>query len=94
MNDAFLQVENLETAYGASQVLFGISLDIRAGEVLGLVGESGSGKSVTALSVLRLIPTPPGRIVGGEIQFMFGNPATVLPQTFGVGCIRVLINWL
>ena len=39
------------------------------GEVLGLVGESGSGKSVTALSILRLIPDPPGRIVGGEIRF-------------------------
>ena len=39
------------------------------GEVLGLVGESGSGKSVTALSILRLIPDPPGRIVGGEILF-------------------------
>ncbi len=42
---------------------------IYPGEVLGLVGESGSGKSVTALSVLRLIPDPPGRIVAGEILF-------------------------
>ncbi len=44
-----------------------VSLDIFPGEVVGLVGESGSGKSVTALSILRLIPDPPGRIVGGEI---------------------------
>ena len=51
----------------------GVDLDIRAGEVLGLVGESGSGKSVTALSILRLIPDPPGRIVGGEILFRGRN---------------------
>ena len=47
----------------------GVDLDIRQGEVLGLVGESGSGKSVTALSILRLIPDPPGKIVSGEIIF-------------------------
>jgi oligopeptide/dipeptide ABC transporter ATP-binding protein len=47
----------------------GVDLSIFPGEVLGLVGESGSGKSVTALSVLRLIPDPPGRIVAGEIYF-------------------------
>jgi len=47
----------------------GVDLDVRPGEVLGLVGESGSGKSVTALSVLRLIPDPPGKIVAGEIRF-------------------------
>jgi oligopeptide/dipeptide ABC transporter ATP-binding protein len=46
-----------------------VSLDVMQGEVLGLVGESGSGKSVTALSVLRLVPDPPGRIVSGEILF-------------------------
>ena len=48
------------------------------GEVLGLVGESGSGKSVTALSILRLVPDPPGRIVGGEIRFM-GRDLLKLP---------------
>ncbi|NUN96092.1 MAG: ABC transporter ATP-binding protein [Candidatus Omnitrophica bacterium] len=47
----------------------GVNLDIRSGEVVGLVGESGCGKSATALSILRLIPNPPGRIVGGEIRF-------------------------
>jgi peptide/nickel transport system ATP-binding protein len=45
----------------------GISLDIRKGETLGLVGESGCGKSVTALSIMRLIPSPPGKIVRGQI---------------------------
>ena len=56
-----------DTEAGVAKAVDGIDLDVRAGEVLGLVGESGSGKSVTALSVLRLIPSPPGRIVAGEI---------------------------
>jgi oligopeptide/dipeptide ABC transporter ATP-binding protein len=51
----------------------GVDLDVRPGEVLGLVGESGSGKSVTALSILRLVPSPPGRIVAGEIAFRGRN---------------------
>ncbi len=62
-----------DTEAGVAKAVDGVDLDIRSGEVLGLVGESGSGKSVTALSVLRLIPTPPGRIVGGEIQFKGRN---------------------
>ena len=47
----------------------GVSFDLREGETLGLVGESGCGKSVTALSIMRLIPDPPGRIVGGQLVF-------------------------
>ena len=62
-----------DTEAGIAKAVDGVDLDIRQGEVLGLVGESGSGKSVTALSVLRLIPSPPGRIVGGEIQFKGRN---------------------
>jgi oligopeptide/dipeptide ABC transporter ATP-binding protein len=62
-----------DTEAGIAKAVDGVDLDIRPGEVLGLVGESGSGKSVTALSVLRLVPSPPGRIVGGEILFKNRN---------------------
>ena len=51
------------------KALRGISFDIKAGEALGVVGESGSGKSVTALSLMRLIPKPPGEIIGGQVLF-------------------------
>jgi len=54
---------------GALRAVDGVSLDVPRGKTLGLVGESGSGKSVTALSVLRLIATPPGRIVSGSIVY-------------------------
>ncbi|MGC4083223.1 MAG: ATP-binding cassette domain-containing protein [Vicinamibacterales bacterium] len=62
-----------DTEAGVAKAVDGVDLDIRPGEVLGLVGESGSGKSVTALSILRLIPSPPGRIVGGEVLFKGRN---------------------
>ena len=68
-----LKIENLsvtfETDEGVLKAVDDVSLDVRKGEVLGLVGESGCGKSVTALSVLRLIPSPPGRIASGRILF-------------------------
>jgi len=71
--EPLLQIRGLRTYFdtegGVAKAVDGIDLEIRKGEVLGLVGESGSGKSVTALSVLRLIPQPPGRIVGGEVLF-------------------------
>ena len=60
---------HFHTESGVAKAVDGIDLQIREGEVLGLVGESGSGKSVTALSILRLIPSPPGEIVAGEILF-------------------------
>ena len=72
-----LAVEDLETVFrtddGDVLAVNGVSFTIRAGETLGLVGESGCGKSVTALSVLRLIPSPPGGIVGGRILFRGEN---------------------
>src|SRR6476660_3452605 len=68
-----LEIRGLRTYFyteaGIAKAVDGVDLDVRRGEVLGLVGESGSGKSVTALSILRLIPDPPGRIVAGEILY-------------------------
>ncbi|MBU4610659.1 ABC transporter ATP-binding protein [Achromobacter sp. GG226] len=67
-----LRVRDLVTCFrterGTVQAVDGISFDLAAGETLALVGESGSGKSVTALSLLRLIPSPPGRIESGQIH--------------------------
>jgi oligopeptide/dipeptide ABC transporter ATP-binding protein len=70
---AILQIEDLQThfftAIGTVRAVDGVSYDLKSGETLGVVGESGCGKSVTALSILRLIANPPGRIVGGAIRF-------------------------
>jgi peptide/nickel transport system permease protein len=57
------------TEHGPARVVDDLSLDIGAGEVLGLVGESGSGKSVTALAIARLLPSPPARIVSGSVSY-------------------------
>ena len=68
-----LSVRGLRVQFGTDQgpatAVDGLSFDLHAGEVLGIVGESGSGKSVTALSIMGLLPTPPGRVAGGEILF-------------------------
>ena len=68
-----LQVKNLKTEFtsplGVARAVDGVSFDLDRGKTLGLVGESGCGKSVTALSIMRLVPSPPGRIVGGEVIF-------------------------
>ncbi|BAV52928.1 ABC transporter ATPase (plasmid) [Mesorhizobium loti] len=72
-NDVLLDVRNLETHfYGEESVtraLGGISFQVKKGETLGVVGESGCGKSVTALSILRLLPKLSARTVGGEVRF-------------------------
>ena len=72
-DENLLTIRDLHTYFytedGIVKALNGVNLDIKRGEVLGLVGESGSGKSVTALSILRLIQDPPGKIVQGEIWF-------------------------
>jgi oligopeptide/dipeptide ABC transporter ATP-binding protein len=69
-----LEVDNLQTHFftpgGVIRAVNGVSYHLKAGETLGVVGESGCGKSVTALSILRLVSSPPGRIVGGSIRFL------------------------
>ena len=71
--DTILDIRNLTVEFvtdeGRLTAVDDISLDVRSGEVLGLIGESGCGKSVTALSIMRLIPMPPGHIGGGHILF-------------------------
>jgi len=72
-NGNLLEVKDLRTYFdtedGVVKAVDGISFRLKRGETLGIVGESGSGKSVTNLSLIRLIPDPPGRIVGGEVVF-------------------------
>jgi peptide/nickel transport system ATP-binding protein/oligopeptide transport system ATP-binding protein len=72
-----LTVKDLKTHFYSAgktiRALDGVSFEVEEGEVFGLVGETGCGKSVTALSILRLIPHPPGKIVEGEIQFRGRN---------------------
>ena len=70
---ALLEVNGLKTQFftqdGVVRAVNGVSFEVSEGETLGIVGESGCGKSVSVLSVMRLIPQPPGKIVGGEIIF-------------------------
>lgn len=73
MAENLLEVNNLKTYFftrsGVVKAVNDVSFTIKPGETLGVVGESGCGKSVTALSVMRLVASPPGKIVGGEINF-------------------------
>ncbi|MFH5775473.1 ABC transporter ATP-binding protein [Paracoccus sp. NGMCC 1.201697] len=81
MTDPVLEIRNLKvdfaTRRGLAHVLDDVSFSVDQGELLAIVGESGCGKSMTALSILGLIPSPPGRIVGGSISFM-GRDLTCL----------------
>jgi oligopeptide/dipeptide ABC transporter ATP-binding protein len=83
MSDPILQVRDLKTYFDTDRGLFkavdGISFDVGAGKTVGLVGESGCGKSVTSLSIMGLIPMPPGRIDEGEIIFE-GRDVLKLPS--------------
>ncbi len=70
-NTKLLDVKNLRTAFNVEgkdvTVVNDVSFDLSPGEIVGLVGESGCGKSVTALSLMGLVPDPPGKMLGGEI---------------------------
>jgi len=83
MPDPLLDVRNLKTYFftdeGTVRAVDGIDLHIDKGETLGVVGESGCGKTVTALSVMRLIPQPPGRIVEGLIRYNGRNLLELAP---------------
>jgi peptide/nickel transport system ATP-binding protein/oligopeptide transport system ATP-binding protein len=72
-SESLLEIENLQTYFytneGVARAVDDVSMMLYEKETLGVVGESGCGKSVTALSIMRLIPQPPGKIVGGEIRF-------------------------
>ena len=84
MNEPLLEVRDLCTHFftddGVVRAVDGVSYRLSAGETLAVVGESGSGKSVTSLSILRLVPSPPGRIVGGSIRFR-GRDLLSLPES-------------
>ncbi|MCO7175303.1 ABC transporter ATP-binding protein [Sporolactobacillus kofuensis] len=73
MSEAILKVDGLKTSFftddGEVPAVDGINFSVNEGEILGIVGESGCGKSVTSLSIMGLLPSPPGKIVGGHIYY-------------------------
>ena len=83
-SEAILSIKNLSTHFfsleGVAKAVDGVSFDLFPGEVLGVVGESGCGKSVTAQSIMQLVPEPPGKIVGGEIYYHNNNLLTLAPK--------------
>ncbi|MDF2837375.1 MAG: transporter ATP-binding protein, partial [Paenibacillus sp.] len=71
--DTLLKVNNLSVSFYVRdkevEAVRGVSFELRKGETLGIVGESGSGKSVTARTIMRLLPSPPSMVKGGEVLF-------------------------
>src|SRR5919108_2995219 len=82
MGEPLLEIRGLKTHFatddGIVQAVDGVDLTIHRGETLGVVGESGCGKTVTALSIMKLIPMPPGRIVEGQMLYE-GRDLVTLP---------------
>src|SRR5882762_9868781 len=97
MTDAVLEVRELRTVFNTDDGEFpavdGVSFSIEAGRTLAIVGESGCGKSVTSLSIMGLVPSPPGRIAGGSIRFegreLVGAPARELRDLRGNGMAMI-----
>ncbi|MDA9951122.1 ABC transporter ATP-binding protein [Oligoflexaceae bacterium] len=83
MTESILEIRDLVTAFtterGVVRAISGVDLDVQAGKTLGIVGESGCGKSVTALSIMRLLPKPAGFIESGSILFKGMDLATLPP---------------
>src|ERR1044071_5898879 len=81
---SLLAVDGLRTYFftgaGVVRAVDGVSFELAPGEAVGLVGESGCGKSVTALSIIGLVPSPPGRTVGGQVRFD-GRDLLRLPES-------------
>ncbi|MDR1979301.1 MAG: ABC transporter ATP-binding protein [Synergistaceae bacterium] len=84
MDSELLSVKNLSVAFntdeGVVQALSDVTFSLRRGEILGLVGETGSGKSVTSAAIMRLIPSPPGRVTGGVVRFENRNLLELSPD--------------
>lgn len=95
--DSLLRVNNLQICYstpaGTVRAVNGVSLDIRRGEVLGIVGETGCGKSTLAHSIPRLLPEPPARVIGGQIEFdgvdILKLPRKDVPRYRGTGIAMI-----
>jgi oligopeptide/dipeptide ABC transporter ATP-binding protein len=94
---ALLEVRQLRTLFktddGEFAAVDGVSFEVQAGRTLAIVGESGCGKSVTSLSIMGLVPSPPGRIAGGSIRFegreLVGAPAPALQDLRGNGMAMI-----
>jgi peptide/nickel transport system ATP-binding protein len=94
---ALLEVQDLRTLFSTDEGAFfavdGVSFTVQAGRTLGIVGESGCGKSVSALSIIGRVPSPPGRVAGGAIRFegreLVGAPTQALQVLRGNGMAMI-----
>ena len=84
MVQRILEVENLvysfDTYAGEVQAVRGVTFHVNAGETLAIVGESGCGKTVSVQAILKLLPEPPGRLVGGSVRYLARISANTPPK--------------
>ena len=85
MTDSLLNIRDLEVSYGAMQVLFGIEIDVQAGEIVSIIGPNGAGKSTVIKAVVGLVPAQRGHIVFGGADIT-NRPAHVIPA-LGIGYV-------